>query len=151
MAEPAPGTDAPEKALPIVDERGQLVVTMQGVDYVLRPSFEAISAIERQLRPIGALGVEARDMRLSCEEMGVVVAECMKAYGKANPQDPRAPFYNGASATQAAELIYEEGVPPISARLALLLYAAVTGGFTAAGEAKAGTMSKLTTSTPAGA
>lgn len=126
--------DKPETTL---DSRGQLALELGGRKYVLRPSFEANLAIERKLRPLPALALSAEHNSLTLDEMGVIVAEWMRAFGKANPEDELATDYKGAKAERCAELIFESGSMGVCMKLYLVLLGAVTGGYDASGEAKA--------------
>lgn len=126
-----------------VDTRGQVTAPLGGVEYVLRPSYEAIMAAERETGlSLFDLAGQASNGRMSLEHMGIVTAAMMRAYGKANPEDPLKTSYIGAKAEKVAELIYEAGGPRIMGRLTVLLVGALTGGYTASGEAKAATGTK---------
>jgi hypothetical protein len=142
----------PKKAEePQVDERGQLLVKLDGQQYVLRPSLEAILAVERHCHPrrLYDLAQEASRAALPLEDMGYMVAQFMQAHGKAYPQDPHAHDYQGAKPERCTELIYEAGAPSVCARLYILLLGAISGGYDAKGEVRAPT--GKTTETPAGA
>ncbi len=128
-----------EAAPPEANERGEVTLKLEGVEYHLRPSREAISAIERQLRPLTALHADAQRYELTLEEMAIIAAEMMRAYGKSHPDDPLVTDYRGAKPERLADLIFEVGAPRICVRLLVVLTAALTGGVTAAGELKAQT------------
>jgi hypothetical protein len=120
---------------PAVYARGRILMPLGGVDYVLRPSWEAIDTIETTLgRSLLELAGDATGGRLRIAEMAVIVTEMMKAEGKADPQ--AGPSYSGAKAAKVAELLYEQPTAQVTARLSVLLVGAVTGGYTAAGEPK---------------
>jgi hypothetical protein len=120
---------------PVVDHRGRMLVPLGDADYVLRPSFEAIEAIEQTLgRSLVQLASQAYNGGLSCADLAIIVAECMRAEGRASSD--AGPSYRDAKAEKIARLIYEAGQPSITARIAILLTEAVTGGYTAAGEPK---------------
>lgn len=136
-----------------VDLLGQLSVNLGGTEYLLRPSRQAISNIQRQLggRSLTALAVQASGFGMTVEEAGVCVAEMMRAYGQTLPADePGANDYRGAKAEVCADLIYEAGESTITGRLAIILTGALTGGYTASGERKAEGM-KTTEPTPTAA
>jgi hypothetical protein len=133
---------APAEA-PGVDTRGELRLTLDA-DYGLRPDFAAIAAIERQVRPLRALVAAADSMDLSIEEMAVCVAELWRGYGRAHPDDEMIETYRNAKPSRIAELIFEQGAPMVSTRLTVIFAAALTGGYTASGEAKAPAMRKRT-------
>lgn len=131
---------AKRKAEPpkVVDDRGQMLVPLGGYDYVLRPSEEAIANIERQLgRSLYQLATAAPAGGLSLDDMAVIIAEMMRAYGKANPDDPAVASYCGAKTESLRGMIYEAGAPSIVARLSIVLVGAMAGGYTASGEARA--------------
>jgi len=120
------------------DTRGQITLPVDGTEYVLRPSYEAIMAIERiTRRSLYELAGEATQGRMSCEVMAIVCAEMMRAFGKANPEDPLASSYRGAKPEALGPMIYEAGGPKVCARLAVVLIGALTGGYDSSGEAKA--------------
>jgi hypothetical protein len=121
-----------------LDERGQLSIYLDA-EYVLRPSVEAIIAIERQTAPLVQfdLATLAANCRMSLEHMAICVAEFMRAHGKANPDDPLKTTYLGAKPETLAGLIMEAGAPRICGALAVILAGSLNGGYTAAGEAKA--------------
>jgi hypothetical protein len=130
--------EAPESGE--IDTRGQITIPVDGQEYVLRPTFEANCAIERQTRrSLFELAGDASSGRMSLEVMGICCAEWMRAYGKANPDDPLGSSYRGAKAESLAKLIYEAGGPRICARITVVLMGALTGGYTASGERKATT------------
>jgi len=144
--ESAAGAASEEAAeLPKVDSRGQISVPLAGQDYVLRPSHEAIMAIERQTRPLYQLATAAEGGSLTLEEQAICVVEMMKAYGAANPEDALASDYKGANAKKVGALIHEAGSFRICARLYIVLSGALYGGYTASGEVKAATETGTTT------
>ncbi|HEY1605623.1 MAG TPA: GTA-gp10 family protein [Allosphingosinicella sp.] len=122
-----------------LDTSGQITLPLGGEDYVMRPSWEAIQSIERQLRPLFDLAGAANLGKLTIEEMAVIAAAMMRAHGKAAPEDANARTYNNADVGRLAELIYEAGAPRVCARLSIVLIGALTGGYTAAGERKPAT------------
>jgi hypothetical protein len=133
----------PAKKAAEVDTRGELRVELEpGVEYGLRPDWQAIAGIERQLRPIRALYVEAQSLEMAIEDMALVTAELMKGYGRANPEDAMISTYRDSKPDRLAELIYEAGMPKVAIRLAIILGGALTGGYTASGEAKTPTKRK---------
>lgn len=133
MARPSRKTAPADK----VDVRGQIAIELEGVVYQLRPSREAILAIETQtgnsLYQLAGLAIAGG---MQTETMGLIVAELMRAHGKANPQDPLNSTYIGAKPERIAELIHEEGVPYVVPPIVAVLMGALTGGYTASGEPK---------------
>lgn len=119
-----------------LDDRGQLSVKLDA-EYVLRPSQEAVMEAEKLTGlPLFDLASLAANNRMSLDHMSVVVGCFMRAHGKAHPEDPNKSSYLGAKAERLSELIYEAGMPRIMAGLAILLAGAISGGYTASGEAK---------------
>lgn len=126
-----------EDAPPKVDVRGQMLIPLGEPEnnFLLRPSYTAIKAIEKDLRrTVMELAGEGLRGALSCEDLGVICAHFMRAEGRHNPE--AGPSYKGASAEKLAELIYEAGAPRITARVAIVLMGAATGGYTAKGEVR---------------
>ena len=123
-------TDTPE-----VDTRGHISIPLEGAEYVLRPSFEAIKRIEELTRKnheeLANLAVQ---QRLSYSELAVICVEMMKAHAKACPDDPLKSSYLGAKPEKLERMIYEAGKPKIGVRVAVVLTAALSGGYTASGE-----------------
>jgi hypothetical protein len=149
------GEQTPEEMLEDVkklDDQGQITVPLDGQDYVLRPSFNAIRAIERYGRPSGRalaqFADEASRYALSIDDMGFIVSEFMRAHGVACPEDPLATDYKNAKPDRCAELIYETGVPRIAIRLYAILAGAIAGGYTPSGERRA--LPEMTTGTNSG-
>jgi len=133
----------PEPSIIKLDTQGQVSVELGGAPYVLRPSQEAIAACERETGlSLFDLATLAANSRLRLDHMGIVVAELMRAYGKARPEDPKNTSYLGAKAEKVSGLIYEAGPPRIMAALTVILAGAINGGYTASGEAKAATGTK---------
>jgi hypothetical protein len=120
-----------------LDTQGQLSVELGGTAYVLRPSQEAISACERETGlSLFDLATLAANSRMRLDQIGTVVAELMRAYGKAHPEDPNKTSYLGAKSEKVADLAYEAGAPRIMAALTVILAGAINGGYTASGEAR---------------
>ena len=120
--------------------RGEVSLELGGVEYVLRPSYEAISAFEAQTnRSLIDLARAAGDGQLKLGEAAVIVTECIKAHGRSIDDKAMAAF----NAKRIGELIQEAegGFLIVIKRLELLLFMAATGGYTASGEVKATTKS----------
>jgi len=127
----------PRKPSEEVDTRGHITVPLDA-DYVLRPSYEAIASIERQLGlSLHVMADLATTSRLTLEQMGVIVAEMMHAYGKASPEDPLVSTYRAATSERISQLIFEASPAKVNARIVPVLIGALTGGYTAEGELKA--------------
>ena len=132
---------APEAA------RGEAFLLLDGVVMGMRPSYEAITAFERDTgKGLLQLARDALNAALTLGETAQVACHCIRAWGR-NVDDVSA---KGAQNDRIAELIMESngGFREALAAIAGLLSLAATGGYTSAGEAKAATMG---TGTPPGA
>jgi hypothetical protein len=120
-----------------VDVRGQISVELDGTKFMLRPSNAAVLAYEEQTGlatyKLAGLAISG-EMRLGT--MGLIVAELMRAYGVANPDDPLITTYRAAKPERIAELIQEAGIPYVLPAIVAVLMGVLTGGYTASGEAK---------------
>lgn len=142
MADEADAGDEPK-----VDLLGQLSVELAGTHYQLRPSRQAVSNIEQQLgKSLTQLTVQTGSLTLTVGELGVCVAEMMRAY--ATFDEAAGPDYKGAKADRCADLIFESGPVDVSRRLAIIFTGALSGGYTASGEVKAAGMMTTTEPTP---
>lgn len=118
-----------------VDVRGQITIPLEGQEYTLRPSYEAIKRIEELTgKDHAQLAHEAVQQRLSYTDMGIICAELMRAHGKACPDDPLRSSHVGAKPETVEKLIYETGKTRIAVRLAVVLVASLSGGYTREGE-----------------
>ncbi len=118
--------------------RGEVSLELEGAEYVLRPSYEAISAFETQTnRSLIDLARAAGDGELKLSESAIIVTECIKAHGRAIDDKAMAAF----NAARVGELILQAdgGLLIAMKRLELLLFMAATGGYTGSGEVKATT------------
>jgi hypothetical protein len=128
-------------------KRGEISLKLQGEDYTLRPSYEAIQAIEDQTgKGLIDLSRDALNGRLTSREAQTIVCECVKAWGRAS-DDNSAALQKGAahvSPARIGELMFEEkdGITGAMAAVATVLAVAATGGYTAKGEVKAETATK---------
>ena len=124
-------------------KRGEVSLTLDGKDYVLRPSFEAILEIEDATgKGLVEIVRAALQQRLTISEIGTVTAALMRAWGR-EVDDLGA---KAASADKVARLIFEcdNGAAAVQAAIAQLLTIAAGGGVTASGEVKAATRKKAT-------
>ena len=129
----ATGTRAKTAQPAASKDRGEHSLELDGVTYRLRPSYEANVAIEEQTGSTLLQLVTAGDRgAISLKHLGILAAEWIKAGASPDDDGTR---HVGAKAI--GELIYEAGVPFVTARVTNCLLDAVTGGRTAAGEAKA--------------
>lgn len=141
MAKEKPAAEDSAAEDPKLDTFGQLALPLDGQEFTLRPSFEAITKIEALLgRSLYELAGAATRGSLTLEEMGSIAAEMMRAHGKTLAEnDPEGPNYNGAKPEKLAAMIYDEGAPKTCARLMVVLLGALNGGYDATGERKART------------
>jgi hypothetical protein len=132
------------------EERGEVPLLLDGSEFVLRPSYEAIEAIENQTgKGIVALFEAARAIELTSGETVTIVHQCIRAWGKATGDTGA----RAANRERIREMIIEAegGLVGVQLRLAVLLGNYVSGGYTASGEAKAATGTMTTSETPAAA
>lgn len=118
--------------------RGHISLNLGGAEYILRPSYEAISAFEGHTnRSLIDLAKAAGQSQLKLGEAAVIVTECIRAYGRSIDDKAMAAF----NAERIGELIQEAdgGLVIVMKRLELLLFMAATGGYTSSGELKAPT------------
>jgi hypothetical protein len=128
--------EKPVEEEPKVDLLGQLSVELHGASYKLRPSRQAISNIEQLTgKPLLVLAAQGAAMMLPLSEMGICIAEMMRAYGLFDETAPA--DYKAAKAERCADLVYESDPLNIQNRLSVIFKNAVDGGYTAAGEVKA--------------
>jgi hypothetical protein len=105
--------------------RGEIAVTLGGAEFVLRPDFEAVAAIDSQLGSVMMLTRRAiaQPASLSLAEMAVVVTEGIKAHGRAT---------GGVNAHAGLDtvkrMIFDAGIPSVMEAVLQFLAAAVTGG-----------------------
>lgn len=113
--------------------RGEHSLTLAGVTYRLRPSFDAITAIEDAVGP-SLIDVARRcsAMTLSLSDLGLVLAELIRAGAEKGDV-----FTAQVDGERIAQLIFEEGQSTAYALATVALSDAITGGRTASGEAKA--------------
>ncbi|CAN5368418.1 hypothetical protein BH10PSE14_BH10PSE14_04340 [soil metagenome] len=114
-------------------QRGEHILKLSGVDYLLRPSHQAIVAIEEQTgATLLTLVRDGNVGALSQGDLGIIAAQLIRAGAKADDELTR-----NVGADRLAQMIYEHGVASATIRLTLCLADAANGGRTASGEAKA--------------
>lgn len=134
MAGRKPKAEAPVRAAN--EERGEITLVLDGADFVLRPSHEAIMAFEEATgKGLLQLARDAISGVLRTAEVAYIAAECIRAWGRATGQKSA----QGVNAPRIAELIQESelGVRGAMDTIAAVLALASTGGYTAQGEVKA--------------
>lgn len=111
--------------------RGEHEIVLAGTTYLLRPSYAAQVAIEAKTgKSYAQLAQAGQTGGLFAGDAAIALAELINAGAGNNP-------LKMVSAERIGELIYEEGLPTVAARLTMALIDALTGGRTASGEAKA--------------
>ena len=131
------------------ETRGEVALSLEGIDYVMRPSWEAIDAIEAKLaKSIDELaGMAAESARavlagrapssgLTREQKAVIACEFIRAWGR-ETNDRTAAAFNDRG---VREVLASEDQQLVTLRLASVLIAATTGGVTSTGEAKPAAM-----------
>lgn len=115
-------------------ERGEIEIDIDGVPHVLRPSYEALLAIEKVTgRGLVELAIRADEGVMTMPEAAAVVTECIRAQGKATG-DRDMQEYRLAN---VGEALIETGLLATIRRLQVLLLLAVNGGYTGKGERRA--------------
>jgi len=121
----------------INEERGEVAIALRGETYPMRPSYEAMRAIERDTRrSLQALMVSWSDAKvgLTLDELSCVVTECVRAAGR----DRKNPMLSGYQKDVIAALIYETGFLSIAGSIEQLLINAMSGGAKPKADAKKG-------------
>lgn len=114
-------------------DRGEHELTLAGVTYRLRPSHAAMKAIEQKTdRSLLALLRMASVGDLTLDQTGEIAAELIRAGAGEGDIMTR-----NVGAKRIGELVYEQGLPGVMARLTLCLADAASGGRDAEGNAKA--------------
>jgi hypothetical protein len=110
--------------------RGEHEIELAGRKYRLRPSHEAIEAIEQATgHALLALVRLANGSELKVRELGIIGAELIRA----GAEDE---LTKSVASEKIGEMIYEQGVIGATMRFLLCLSDAASGGRTASGEAK---------------
>lgn len=129
--------EKPVTATAAAGARGEVSIQLDGHDYVLRPSFEAVDEMETSTGlSLYELTIAASSNTLSLAQVGEIIGACIRAKAKVDGNRDLA----AARSARFASLVYEagEGVyGVVSNELGKLLRGALTGGYTASGEAKA--------------
>ncbi|WP_242149618.1 GTA-gp10 family protein [Sphingomonas sp. BAUL-RG-20F-R05-02] len=134
--------DAP--AGPVVGDRGELALLLDGAQLGLRPTFEAIDAIEASTgQGLIDLARMALAGKMSLSVTSQIAAECIRAWGRETGDKGAA----GANARRIANLILdsEGGFHAALQTVAAMLSLATTGGYNSSGEMKPSTTMTTTT------
>ncbi|MEP2103095.1 MAG: hypothetical protein ABJP02_04875 [Parasphingorhabdus sp.] len=106
-------------------ERGEVVLTLAGEDYVLRPSYQACSKIEELTgQSLMQLAIHADGQTLPMQEAAIVATEFIRAWGR----ETETKSIMGVKPERVGELMFDEGMMKVIPRLAICLAGAVTGG-----------------------
>ena len=121
--------------IPLVED-GAIDLCLDGVTrFVLRPSHEAILAIEKKTGKAAiALMAAATDGEMSTTEAAIITTELVQAWGRAVDDN----VAKNVDVGRIGELIHEFGLMKVMMRLAMALGLAVTGGCKADGTTKPG-------------
>jgi hypothetical protein len=122
------------------DLRGEVAITLEGVDYVMRPSYEAIVAVERQTEcSLSLIRISAMAETLALENAAIVVTEFVRAQGRAMVErgDQAGAPLTEFNKRRIGEALLETGLKSCFDPIAIVIGRAITGGYTASGEAKA--------------
>jgi hypothetical protein len=126
-------------------QRGEGDLALAGKAYRLRPSHDALEAIEDQTgKSIIALARMGNRCDMTLRQVGIVGAELIRAGAEEGDS-----FTQNVEASRISELAIEEGLHKVQPVLTLVLMDAATGGRTSTGEAKA--VPAKPTNQPAGA
>ncbi len=106
-------------------ERGEVDILLDGKAYPMRPTFQAVQAVERETgHSLVALVRKAAAKDLSIETMAVIVTETVRAAG----QDRGDPMLRNVSTERIAQLLYEGGVMNAQPAVFEILLNALNGG-----------------------
>lgn len=127
-AEPAAPTPANEL-------RGEVDLELDGIRFVLRPSYEASLAVEKRTgKGLVALATAAADGALGLSESAAITTEFIRAWGRSTDDKIAANVDEG----RIGALIHEYGLMRVTLRLAVVLTLAATGGVKNDGSPKQG-------------
>ena len=117
--------------------RGEFTIPLEGVDHVMRPTWEAIVAFEAATgKSLVVLAQNASAGNLTMREMGTIAGECIRAFGKAENNASHAGVNDQAVMRCIADLGALHALKPLQQ----LLLIAATGGVDASGKVKAAVM-----------
>lgn len=104
--------------------RGEAEIVLDGVTYVLRPSFAAMAAIERGSGKSLMQLAQASTDGLPLETLALIVTECVRAHGRETGDAGLAAW----KTDRVAELIFRSGIFPALTACQEVLLAALSGG-----------------------
>ncbi|UAK23671.1 GTA-gp10 family protein [Sphingomonas nostoxanthinifaciens] len=127
--------------------KGEFAIALDGADHIMRPSYEAIVAIETETgKSVIALANDATNAALTVREMATIAGECVREYGR---QESDASHQNVNDAA-VQRCIVEMGPLHALSPIQDMLIKAATGGITATGKPKAPTTTAKTSEQGAG-
>ena len=140
---------ADETSRPAIEDRGELKLVLLGRDFVMRPTYEAVTAIETTAgRGLVELARDAVAGKMTLADTAQIACECIRAYGREEGDKDA----SGATAPRIARLILDspEGLFGALQQVSALLSLAATGGFDSSGKMKPVTtmMTKTTEEAP---
>lgn len=113
--------------------RGEHELTLAGVTYRLRPSREALKAIESRTKmSVLKLAQRGEVADLTITQLGIIAEQLIRAGGEDD-------VTRHVGADRLEELIQDESIARVTGRLTFCLADACTGGVTASGNVKAAT------------
>jgi hypothetical protein len=136
-----------EGARPANGKRGEITLLLEGEEYVLRPTWEAIEAFEGLTdKGLFELARDAIAGKLRVSQAAQIATECIRAWGRATGSAAA----QGVNVRRVGELLMESegGFVAVQRTLAVMLGLAVTGEYTSSGEVKATGTLTTTTETP---
>ena len=107
-------------------DRGEIEITLDGKSYPMRPSYTAMRNIESRVGNIIRLyrRMDEESDGLSCDELAIIVTECIKAAGK----EAGNKMHQAVTESRVGELIYQEGILYAYSKVTPLLGNMLSGG-----------------------
>lgn len=118
---------------PANEPREPVTLTLEGVPYILRPTYDAILAIEAATgKSAFQIARDAADTSLSVTDAGIVSTELIAVEGRASGDKAVA----SVGRARISQMVLSEGLIAAQMRLAIVMTGAVTGVYTATGDMK---------------
>lgn len=131
-------TETLNRASPANQYRGEVDLVLNETRFVLRPSHQAMVAVEEQTgKSCLALAVEAADCKMTLRDATIITTLCIQAWG-ASTDDEAGRVARAVDQERIGELIHEYGLMKVVLRLEIVLLNAVTGGCKKDGSPKEG-------------
>src|SRR5689334_20584113 len=106
--------------------RGEVFLTLDSTDFVLRPSYEALLAIEEKTgKTILALYNAATEADIGLRDTAITVTELIRAWGRATDD----PVAKNVDLDRVGQLIQGESLMGVALKLTVVLGLAITGGY----------------------